>query len=209
LIETDPEVFAVVYRLSDERWYSRPPQTHKPAILYISHLSSDAELREEPLLEELLTDYPNTPFYTCDVRGTGESRPNTGRYNSYLEPYGNDYFYSILSVMLDRPYIGQKTYDILRTIDWLESLGHREIHLVGKGLGSLPAAFAAVLSDNVTRVTLKNAPTSYTDIASAEIYDWPLSAFVPDVLKYFDLPDCYRILRQKELVQIDTWGPTY
>ncbi|MHC4585435.1 MAG: hypothetical protein ACYS3N_12955, partial [Planctomycetota bacterium] len=61
----------------------------------------------------------------------------------------------------------------------------------------------AVLSDQVKQVTLKNALTSYSDIAESETYAWPLSALVPEILKSFDLPDCYRILETKKLRQID------
>jgi hypothetical protein len=55
-------------------------------------------------------------------------------------------------------------------------------------------------------VTLKNALTSYADIAESETYNWPLSSFLPNVLASFDLPDCYRELEWKQLRQIDPWG---
>jgi len=61
----------------------------------------------------------------------------------------------------------------------------------------MPATFAAVLSDQVKQVTLKNALTSYSDIAESETYAWPLSALVPDILESFDLPDCYRALQNR------------
>ncbi|HUU20213.1 MAG TPA: prolyl oligopeptidase family serine peptidase [Sedimentisphaerales bacterium] len=205
-IETEPGIFAVVYRLSDERLMSRPPRGQRRAILYISHQSSDAELRTEPLVRELLEAEPNSAFYACDVRGIGESQPNTCDQNSFLDPYGSDYFYAIHSIMLDRPYVGQRTYDLLRVLHWLESNGHDEVHIVAKGWGALPAAFAAVLSDQVEQVTLKNALTSYSDIAESETYVWPLSALVPGILESFDLPDCYRALQNKKLKQIDSWG---
>jgi len=205
-IETEPGIFAVVYRLSDERLMSRPPGGKKRAILYISHQSSDAELRAEPLVRELLEAEPDSAFYACDVRGIGESQPDTCNQNSFLDAYGSDYFYAIHSIMLDRPYVGQRTYDLLRVLHWLESNGHDEVHIVAKGWGALPATFAAVLSEQVKQVTLKNALTSYSDIAESETYVWPLSALVPDVLKSFDLPDCYRALQNKKLNQIEPWG---
>ncbi len=49
--------------------------------------------------------------------------------------------------------------------------------------------FAALVSQSVKRVTLKGAPDSYHEIAQTELYDWPLSSFVPGALKTFDLPD--------------------
>jgi dienelactone hydrolase len=206
-VETESGISAVVYRLSDERLMSRPPKGQKRAVLYVSHQSSDAELRTEPLIKEMIKAEPDSAFYTCDVRGIGESQPDTCNENSFLNPYGSDYFYAIHSIMLDRPYVGQRTYDLLRVLNWLNSNGHDEVHLVAKGWGTLPATFAAVLSDQVKQVTLKNSLTSYTDIAESETYAWPLSALVPDILKSFDLPDCYRTLRKKNLKQIDPWGP--
>lgn len=208
-IETEPGIQAIVYRLSDERLYSRPPRTGSKAVLYVSHLSSDAELREEPLLKDLTKAAGDAPVFTCDVRGTGESQPDTCGPNSFHSPYGSDYFYAIHSLMLDRPYLGQKTFDVLRTLDWLASIGHTEIHLAGIGRGALAATFAGLLSDNVKQITLKHPLTSYQEIAQAEDYDWPLSTLLPNVLAKFDLPDCYAALKPKNLKMIEPWGAEF
>jgi dienelactone hydrolase len=206
VIETEKPAVAVVYRLGDQQHLSRPTKDENPAILYISHHSADTELRQEPLLAELVKAEPKTAFYACDVRGVGESRPDTcGGANQFLAPYGNDYFYAIHGIMLDRPYVGQKTFDVLRVLDWLRDVGHKEVHLVAKGWGALPATFAAVLSGTVTRVTLKNALIRYGDVARSDTYVWPLSSFVPDVLRSFDLGDCYRHLRLKKFDEIEPW----
>lgn len=204
-VETESRVYAHVYRLTKERWHSRPPRAGKRAILYVSHLSSDAELRDEPLIRELIEAEPDTPFFTCDVRGVGESQPGTCSPGSFHSPYGNDYFYAIHGLMLNYPYLGQKTYDVVRVLDWLNNLGHDDIHLVGRGWGALAATFTAVLVDDVKQVTLKNSLTSYTAIAESEDYAWPLSALPPNMLSYFDLPDCYAALEAKQLRQIDPW----
>lgn len=196
-IETEPGIFALVYRLYEKRHDSRPPADPPRAILYVSHHSADAELRQEPLLSELIKDEPGSAIYTCDVRGIGESRPDTCGANQFLVPYGSDYFYAVHSLMLDTPYVGRRAFDVLRVLDWLEKIGHRQVHIVAKGWGTIPATFAAILGPNVTQVTLKGALKSYRDLAENELYDWPLSAMVPDVLKSFDLPDCYAALGKK------------
>ena len=49
------------------------------------------------------------------------------------------------------------------------------------------------------QVTLKDALKSFQEIAESETYSWPLSAFVPDVLLHFDLPDCHEALKGKKL----------
>ena len=207
VVETEPGIQALVTRLTDEAHLSRPPQDPRPATLYVSHHSADAELRSEPLVKELLEAASDGPFFACDLRGIGESRPDTCGSDQFLNPYGSDYFYSSYSIMLDRPYLGQKTYDLLRVLDWLRSFGHREIHLAAKGWGALPATFAAVLKNRIKQVTLKQGLTSYTEVAESEKYNWPLSTLPPGVLAKFDLPDCYRELeKSKTLRQIDTQG---
>jgi len=207
-VETERGVFALVYRLSDTAHISRPPKEPTRAVLYVAHHSSDAELRGEPLLAEIIKEETKVDCFTCDVRGIGESRPDTcGGTNQFLTPYGNDYFYAIHSLMLDHPYVGQKTFDVLRVLDWLKSIGRTEVHLVARGWGAIPATFAAVLSEQVVQVTLKHALTSYQEIAESEDYHWPLSALLPGVLEKFDLPDCYRVLQAKKLRQVEPWGP--
>lgn len=187
-------MFSVVTMLTDKPHYSRPPQDVGRAILYVAHQSSDDELTNDPFVKELLAAEPTVPFFACDVRGIGESRPDTCGADQFTKPYGSDFFYAAHSIMLDRPYVGQKTFDVLRVLDWLASFGQREIHLAGKGWGTLPATFAAVLAKTVMQVTLKESLDSYASVAEDENYKWPLSAFAPGVLSQFDLPDCYREL---------------
>ena len=205
-VETEPGIQALVYRLYQESWVSRPPRTGPRAILYVAHLSSDAELRDEPLIREVMQAEPDSPVFTCDVRGIGESRPETCGVNTFHSRYGSDFFYAIHSLMLDRPYLGQKTHDVLCVLDWLASLGHTDVHLVAKGWGALAGTFAAVLHQSAKQVTLKNALTSYRDVAESEEYAWPLSALLPNVLAHFDLPDCYRALQAKGLRIIEPWN---
>jgi pimeloyl-ACP methyl ester carboxylesterase len=204
-VETEAGVLSLAYRLSDSALVSRPPRGPKRAVLYVSDRSADAELREEPLVRELLAAEPDAAFYACDLRGIGESQPNTTN-KPFTDPYGSDYFYAVYGVMFDRPYPAQRTFDVLRLVDWLRANGHEEIHVAAKGWGAIPATFAALLDERITRVTLKNALSSYSNVAEAENYDWPLSAFIPDILKTFDLPDCYRALAAKGLRQIEPKG---
>ncbi|MFB3785020.1 MAG: alpha/beta hydrolase family protein [bacterium] len=204
-VETEPKIWSVVYYLSDESWMSRSPKIGARAVLYVPHLSSDAELREEKWIGQLIQDEAPAPFFACDPRGIGESLPNTCGAD-FRDPYGPDYFYAVHSLMLDRPYVGQKTFDILRVLDWLADNGYTEVHLAAAGWGAIPATLAALLSERVVQVTLKNALTSYTDIAETESYKWPLSCLLPNVLAAFDLPDCYRELESKKLRIVDPWG---
>ncbi len=206
-IETEPGILALVTRLSDRPHVSRPPRTEGKCLLYVAHQSADAELRDEPLLRELIQVEPASTLFAMDVRGIGDSQPDTCGKDTFLKPYGSDYFYAAHALMLDRPYPGMRTHDVLTVLDWLTDVGYAEIHLIARGWGAIPGTFAAVLSPQVTQVTLKHALTSYAEIAEMENYAWPLSSFVPGILQKCDLPDCYRALEKKGLRQIEPWGP--
>jgi hypothetical protein len=207
MVETDPGVHAIVYRLTAEPLLSRPPRETNKAILYVSHESADEELRSEPFIRDLINADPEAAFYACDVRGVGDSEPQTTSLTDRGE-YSTDYFYSSHSIMLDYPYVGQRTFDVLRVLDWLSAWGYGQIHLAARGYGALPSTFAALLSTHVIQVTLKNALSSYTEVAESKDYSWPLSALPAGVLTSFDLPDCYRELKRKNLKLLDPWGAT-
>ncbi len=207
VVETEPGVQALVSLLGPAPYYSRPPAGRRRAVLYVAHQSSDVEMRLDPLVAEVIKAEPESTFYACDVRGIGESKPNTCGTDAYRNPYGPDYFYAGHGLMLDYPMAGQRTHDVLRVLDWLAQCGHTEVHLVAKGWGAVPATFAALLSQLVKQVTLKNALKSYREVAEAELYTWPLATLIPNVLASFDLPECYAALQSKNLRQIEMWGP--
>jgi dienelactone hydrolase len=207
-VETEPGIHALVTSLSAEPLMSRPPRGQKRATLYVSHRSSDAELRSEPLVRELIQAEPEAAFFACDVRGIGDSLPDICGNDQFLKPYGSDYFLAAHGLMLDRPYLGQRTFDVLRVIAWLADQGHTEIHVAGLGWGALTASFAGLLDDRVIQVTIKHALRSYAEVAETEDYKWPYAALLPDVLKRFDLPDLYRELESKKLANVEPWGAT-
>ncbi len=205
-VQTAPHIEVPVTELYNEAGFtSRPTKGKKRALLYISHQSADEELRSEPLLAELTKAEPEAAVFACDVRGIGDSQPNTCGTNTFLQPYGCHYFYAAHSLMLGFPLLGQRAFDVMRVVQWLIANGHEEVHLAARGWGALPAAFAALLSDKVKQVTLKNALTSYADLVAEEDQKWPYAAMVPDALKRFDLPDVYAALSAKGLKNLEPW----
>jgi len=206
VIETEPErgAQAVVIKLEDEPRYSRPLPGKGPAMLYLPHMSADEDLREDRLAREL--GRKHEAFFACDYRGMGESRPNSCGVDTFLNPYGSDYFYASYGLMFDEPYLGGRVHDVLVVLDWMAHYGYDRVHLVGRGWGSIVATFVALLDDRVTRVTLKNAPISYSEMAETEDCQWPLSSMLPYVLERFDLPDVYGALSSKRLRLLSPWS---
>lgn len=211
-VESEPGVRLIIYMPHDEPWVSRPPHgDDATATVYLPHLSSDADLTAEPLVRELIEadEAGGAQFFACDLRGVGESQPDTCSPGSFRGAYGCDYFHAIHAIMLDRSVLAERVHDLLTMLDWLADHGYRRIHLAARGAGAIPATLAAVIDDRIQRVTLKNAPTSFAEIAESESYNWPLSSLLPDVLAHFDLPDCFADLaKRKNLINVDRWGPT-
>jgi hypothetical protein len=178
-------------------------------LVYIPHLSSDLDLAGEPLIRELAGNVPaGVPYFCLDLRGMGESQPNTCGPDTFSDPYGCDYMYAIHGLMLDDPLVAQRVHDLLTVFDWLEALGYPKIHLVARGHGSIPAALAALLDRSVVEVRMKHMLRSYADIAEADRSNWPLSAYLPGVLKQFDLPDLRAELEMTTRAAFeDPWGP--
>jgi hypothetical protein len=205
MVETEPDIHAVVYRFNDAPFTTRPPRGAKRAMLYVSHRSADSELRTEPLIKDAIAAEPTTALFACDVRGVGESQPVLSNRDAFS--YGGpNYFHAVNGLMFDYPVAGQRTHDLLRILDWLKDNGHDDVHVIARGWGTIPATFAAVLHVAVTQVTLKHALTSFGAIVESEEYDWPLTTLIPDVLRSFDLPDLYRELATKQLRQIEPVG---
>jgi len=205
VIETDPAfgAQAVVTKLEDERRTARPLRGGGPALLYLPHVSSDQELREDERLRELQTENP--AFFACDYRGIGESRPDTCRANSFFHHYGSDYHYAVCARMLGESYVAWRVHDVLCTLDWMADLGYDQVHLVAQGWGTIPGALAALLDGRVRRVTLIHPPRRYAELAETRMQTWPASAMLPGVLEQFDLPDVYRALESKALQLIEPW----
>jgi dienelactone hydrolase len=207
MIRTEDRIEVPCLRLTDEQGFiSRPSSGIPKAVLYVSHRSMDSELRNLPWLRELAGQPDDSVFYACDLRGIGDTQPDSCGANQFDRPYGSHYFYAAHSFMLGRPLVGQRAGDLLSVISWIVSHGHREIHLVGNGWGALPATFAALNHDAVNKVTLRNALSSYECIVDDPDYRWPDAMMIPGILRWMDLPDLYAALEPKNLLITDAWG---
>lgn len=202
VVESEPGIPVVTIRLHDASLLSRIPRGPKQALLYVSHASADVEMRQDAWLREICRENADAAIFACDVRGVGESKPLVSTPENPAKG-GADYFHAGCGLLLNYPTVGQRTHDILCVLDLLQETGHEEVHLVARGWGAIPATFAAVLHERVTRVTLKHALTSYAEVAETETYRWPLAVLAPGVLPVFDLPDCYRDLEGKGLRLLD------
>ena len=200
-IQTEGHVRALLHRHLDTP-YTHSLDIDKEIHLYLPHTSSEIDMSEDRLALSLKR---KGTVYSLDTRGLGESLPDEGG-KDFFEAYGMDYMSNGYGIMLGESFLGRRVHDLLTTIDLLEDAGARRIHLYGRGQGSLIALFVSVVDSRITSVVLKNAPLSYRSWANAPLVSWPNANVLRDVLKVFDLPDCYRALG-KRLKVIQPWGP--
>ncbi len=196
-VETEPGILAVLHLFSDreQQTLSGPAR----ATVYVPHVSSEDDVRDglAPEAAEL---------FAVDVRGLGASLPETGWRADFFHPYAADYMYAVHGQMLREPYLGRRVHDLLRVLDLIEAAGCQEVHLVGRGIGAVTAAFAACLHGAVRRVTLRNAPESYAQMCEQPVTLWPRSIMAQGLLQRLDLPDLYRLLREeKRLEMVEPW----
>ena len=174
-----------------------------PVSLFVGHLSSEEDCAALPWLQRRLTE--GQRILAADLRGTGQSFPNSCGSSDMLEPYGADYLYASFGSMMGESYLGRRVLDLLRTIDCLED-GGAEVHLIGRGVGSVPVALAALLHSSQPTCELVHYLPSYQLLIDNPLHNWPLSTMVENCLKTFDLPDIYAALGAR-LQKCDPWGP--
>jgi dienelactone hydrolase len=200
-VQTEPGVETILSWLTLNEETRHFPKT-KEITLYVPHLSATLDIQKGFCADAM----KKGTTFTCEPRGIGESLPQTCEFLDFYHKYDADYFYSAIGIMLDKPYLGGKVTDLLGTINLLHDKGYKKINLMARGLGTIPASFAAMLSPHISNVTLINALRSYHELTQHETFKWPLSHIVRGVLKHFDLPDIHAELKKKKhLRMIKPW----
>jgi dienelactone hydrolase/pimeloyl-ACP methyl ester carboxylesterase len=121
-----------------------------------------------------------------DLRGMGESAPGTsGKGPNY---FGADSKEAFLSLHLNRPLLGQRVYDVLAVLKWVD-LGPTPVHLVGVGSAGPVALHAAALNNSVQGVTVERSLLSWSAVVHTPVSVNQLANAVPGVLAFYDLPD--------------------
>jgi len=200
-IETEDSIRAIMRRpvTKPEEAYSLDGEDDVG--LYIPHLSAQSELHEYFGDEALVEG----PAYALDPRGMGESMPEGGA-EAFFDPYGMDYMFHGFGILLGESYLGRRVYDVLSTMDLLVARGAQRIDLYGRGQGAIIALFSCLFHKRAGKLVLKNGPTSFEDWVREPIVTWPAASFPRGVLRYFDLPECIRLLGDRVRI-VDPWDP--
>ena len=198
-VESEQGIQVILTMFGDLENFCRRPQGN--VSIYVGHLSSEGECAELPWLTRRLAN--GDRILAADLRGVGQSFPTTCGTSDLLAPYGSDYLYASFGSMMGESYLGRRVFDLLRTIDCLED-GGANVHLIGRGVGSVPVALAALLHSSQPTCELVNYLPSYELLVDNPLHNWPLSCMIENCLTTFDLPDVYEALGER-LKKCDPW----
>ena len=199
--ESEPEVRIV-------GWFIAPQdgRTTRPCVLYISNGFADDVVAEPSSFDGLL----EAGYAVCAiaVRGTGLSTPRP--------PKGGPVFYQQMdlserfawaNLVLGTSVMGQRVWDILRTIDYLvarSDVDASQIRMIGQEEAGLAALMAGALDDRVCSILLIGMVVTFMSIVQSTEYSLALEWFVPGILRHFDLPDIVASVSPKPVRIIDT-----
>ena len=185
-IESEPGVRVVGWFVRSEQGAAR-----RPVVLYISDKDVNAAVAEPSPLQEMIAQ--GHAVCAVNLRGMGLSvpRPPAGGPDFYRGMELAERF-AWTNLVLGKPAIGQRVWDILRVLDYLATRSDvdvSQIRILGRGSAGIAGGMAALLDERVRSILLTQAILSYQSLVDCEDYSVSLDWFVPGILQHFDLPD--------------------
>ncbi|HVF09205.1 MAG TPA: hypothetical protein VNA16_00275 [Abditibacteriaceae bacterium] len=140
----------------------------------------------------------------ADLRGFGELAPEPSPFDVFGW-CGIDRALCDMLLLCGESAVGGQIHDALRVLEWA---GAEEAVLYGQGEAALPALFAGLLHPSVRKVVLDSFLCSFEILATAPAPVWLRYAYIPDVLKRFDLPALFQQREDKEFLLLNPCDAT-
>ncbi len=217
-LETEPNILAILkYATNSNNYCFHFPENLEQVTLYVPHIDAQDEIEKINRFKE------SDGWFAIDPRGIGESTSaaeyppgsshgirygkqiTTDPFYSAPDPagreifaeYSADYHHSACALMLGKPYLCGRIRDIAAAFVLLRHKGIKQIDLVARGQGCIPAAIAALLVNHDGSTTLYRPPESYQQILQRQITPYPQSMMLPNILKFTDMPEIYDAINAK------------
>jgi dienelactone hydrolase len=175
--------------------YDAKSTTPGGAILYFDdrgrwqELASGGQLASLSRFTERESGKPG--LLTVDLRGWGDTRPAFAPYDAagWASPQRS---LAYVSAALGDPVLAMRIRDGLATLGYLRSrteVDPGRIVVGGHGMGGVVALHVAAIDGRVRGAFADNGPASFALLGAADNYTWEHDAFLPGVLRYYDLPE--------------------
>lgn len=137
---------------------------------------------------------PHPNVLAADLPGWGDSQPALAPYA--LAGWGSmDRTLAYMSASLGDPVLAIQVRcaaALVRYLLYKRQVQASDIVFVGRGLGGAAALMAGALTPGLGGIVSLEGLASFQCLAEEEDYSWPSCAFLPKVLRHFDLPDLAR-----------------
>ncbi|HLV37227.1 MAG TPA: acetylxylan esterase [Spirillospora sp.] len=169
-----PEAAATILHF-DDRGRHRLLQKHGPLLRAADFLEGDSQHRLN--------------IFAVDLRGWGDTYPALYPYE--LASWGGiDRILAYMSAALGDALLAQRVRDGLAALAYLRTRVDPDgIILTGSGLGGVVALHVAAFAPQLRGVVTWDMLASFQQLLETENYVWPADAFLPNVLRYYDLPE--------------------
>jgi cephalosporin-C deacetylase-like acetyl esterase len=197
---SEPGIYIPAWVFLPER---REQQT---AILYVNDTGNRADGMEFGVIETLTRK--GNVVVSIEARGIGETKPPHPGEDSPGQFHHVDDVETVMSYMaweMNESLFGMRVQDVIRSIDYILSrpdVDRRGVRLIGKGMGALWALCAAALDTRIRAAVCEAGLLSYRSLTSVDRFLHGADIFVPDVLKYFDLPDVAAAVADRPLALV-------
>ncbi|HEX5413710.1 MAG TPA: acetylxylan esterase [Terriglobia bacterium] len=192
-------------------WFLRPVQGSGPfpTVLHVTERGKEDAPEETGELVRLA----HRGFAVCsvDLRGLGFSIPKPPAAGPVFyrgDDLQEDYAWA--SFTLGKPVLGQRVWDCLRCLDYLESrpdVDRTKIRALGEEGGAIALLLAAALDDRLSSLMLDSITATYRSLVESKSYSLALSWFLYGILKYFDLPDMVATLAPRPCWILNATSP--
>ncbi len=157
--------------------------------------------REDDLLSKLLRE---GDVFAFDPRGAGVFKCGDMGSTTYYDMYGTEYKLNYNAMMMQKPLVGQRVFDILRACEYVrQRCPEIRLGMAGKGISSIYVLFAAVLNDDVESVYAVNMPLSYESLVTTRFYRYDVRYSLYGVLKELDIPLILDVFDNKKITCYD------
>jgi cephalosporin-C deacetylase-like acetyl esterase len=179
-------------------WFLRPARGGPsfPTVVFVSEGGKNHILYETSEISRLA----RKGFAVCaiDLRGLGVSIPHSPSAGPNF--YGGmplDERYAWACFSLGKPVLGQRVWDFLRCLDYLQSrrdVDQGRIYGLGERGAAIAVLLSGVLDDRLHSMLFDHPVATYASIVELKAYSLGLTWFLFDVLKHFDLTDLTALL---------------
>jgi len=176
-------------------FFYAPPEKNLGTILHFDDQGRHRMLEKQNHLMRPLNfldrSAPKISLFSVDLRGWGDSEMSVYPYE--VASWGSrDRFTAYTSFALGDPILSMRIRDGLSALAWLRTqpdCAAKPILLTGAGQGGLVALHLAAIDQNVAGVLIWDALISYRDLLETPHFSWPAEVILPEILKFYDLPE--------------------